>query len=260
MRQLLAIAAILTVPSFANAECKSTYWPLKAGNTWSYANEDGTQPYASRVVKVDGDRVTFESATVSAKGAKDPKAANDPNDATMSFEGVCLKEGLRVNMQMSGTSEKGNQAKLETASEEGYSFPADGAVKLGAEWTETRVMKMSAGGGDPKAQGIAMKMVMKTKHKIAAKESVKVPAGTFDAFKVVSESETTMEMEGPMAAMMKGMAGAPQKSTHTMWIAKGVGMVKQEAPEQMGPPAQPGAAPAAAPKTRTSVLTAYKVK
>lgn len=239
--------AVLTcsilLPSLAGADCKSSYLPLVAGNTWTFTQADGTNGHTTRVAKVEGDTFVLEMITAGDATS----SAKAPANTSTSVVGACLNDGIRVNIETSGASASGGHAKMETVSEEGYGFPKDAGVKVGAQWSESRVMKMvMQGGKDGKTTG--MTMTMKTSHKIVGKESVTVPAGTFDAFKIVSESETTSEL----SALRKG---PPPKTIQTMWVVKGVGMVKQEMTLMMGGPGGPGGLAGG-----SSVLKSYKVK
>jgi hypothetical protein len=68
---------------------------------------------------------------------------------------------------------------------------------------------------------VIMRMYVKiTNRKVAAQESVTVPAGTFDCFKITYDIETK--------AMAKITASAAQ------WMAKGPGMVKSETYDKKG--------------------------
>jgi hypothetical protein len=221
MRKLAVLVALFLSPLSARAaDCKHGYFPSAPGTTWEFKDEQGKTSTLT-VDKVDGQNVTLSTTHADVS---DPTKTN-----TVQLIGTCNADGLRMNL--GDTTFRGKDAKgsVKTTAQEGVDFPNADKLKPGYTWTSSRTMEMSGDGG------MKMTMTVKSTHKVVSAEKVKVEAGSYDTLKLTADNETTMAMDGPMAAMMNGKP--PMKSSGTTWIAKGVGVVKTEAqvPNMMDP-------------------------
>ncbi len=149
--------------------------------------------------------------------------------ATMLFDSLttkinwrCTAEGLfatqynnSIDMRNLGT------ANIDTLEASGVSFPAEDRWKTGEKWSATYRVKQTMRSGDGKVETESTGTVVQS-GEIVAQETVTVPAGTFDAFKVRMATNLDMSIN------VNGMGAVPAKmNLETFaWFAKGKGMVK----------------------------------
>lgn len=225
---VLASSAAVAAPSLADAACNHPYYPAKEGSVWVYRDHDGNTS-EMKVASVDGSTFTMdvtvtpdESAARADEGKKKKKKkkSEPAGPTTMTMKGWCSADGVRMNM--GGATFRGAEGfEMKTISEEGQVLPAAAKLKEGATWTHAAKQSMTA-------EGAPMQMTMETTtdYKVVGTEKVTVPAGEFTAIRIEGDGKSTMNMEGPMAAMMPKQP--PQTTKSTFWVVKGVGIVKSE--------------------------------
>lgn len=192
MRPILTpVIGLFTLAGSASAACDTTFW--YPGGTLTYQMVAGgkTTQMTSQA------KPTATGVTV--------KSTVDGKTTSTTFKCV----GNNLQAQVEGT-------------QMGFSNLPDGKLwKPGYKWTSK--MNITGAGGMPG-------MTSTTTYKVARMENVTTPAGTFNAYRV--ESDTVMKLPEtlklPAGVKIPGM-GAPVHST--AWYAKGVGMVKMVQPE-----------------------------
>ena len=133
----------------------------------------------------------------------------------------CESDGSLTQTEYPNITGMNADIKIQTLSYEGAAFPPPAQWLVGATWTNKFKIKMNIkmGARETNANG-----TMTIVSKIAAEESVKVPAGTFSALKVVQtiQQDLTMSVGGNSVPMKNTIAT-------TNWYARGVGLVKSVA-------------------------------
>lgn len=188
MRLLSSLIFVSALIGTASAACDTSFMQNTGNYTYQMVAAGQTSTMTSQVTK-KGDGFVVHSVV-------DGKAV----DATYKCENGVLKTDMQ-GLQM-GVS----------------NMPAANKWRVGYGWTSNMTMSGAGGHG----------MNSTTAYKITKMESVKTPAGTFNAFRI--ESDTTMKMD--MKDMPKGMKvpGLSAPIHGVMWYAKGVGMVKTTGP------------------------------
>jgi len=203
-------------PAVASASaCDHPYYPLKPGYEVEYrSNYNGN---------AGGYTVSVDTGTA-ADNVKLKLRFNQgtTSDQIISCDGGNLKAMGYVDI---ASAVESRQVDVETKNVEGYLLPGD--MHVGSDWTAAFdvVMKMNI----PEMQRAGLGTVegsIKFHRKVVGQESVTVPAGTFDALKV--ESETTIDTHAP------GRPGGPTATVPSIktveWWVKGKGMVKSVTP------------------------------
>ncbi len=100
----------------------------------------------------------------------------------------------------------------------GTNFPPTNQWKVGATWTANSTVE--GGGTIQDIEAVATGTVDQT-YEIVAQESVTVPAGTFETYKV------NLTLTEKMAISMNGTEVPVEFTTNsTQWYAEGVGLIK----------------------------------
>ena len=202
--------------TFAQESC-SKFYPLEEGSSFEYTSydkkgkTDGSVNYTVTDVRQEG---SAAAATFDMK-YKDKKG-KDVFESSYSFS--CENGLVTVDYQslfpsqmMQQYSEMGLEMDISGTDIE---LPND--LTIGQELADANVaiaMSMS---------GINMNVsVDQTNRKVEKKESVTTPAGTFDCY-LITENSTTKTM------------GATIKMKSKLWLAEGVGMIKQESYKDNG--------------------------
>lgn len=206
----IVVAAFGLGPIIAQNNC-SKYYPLEEGSSFQYTlynkkgKEDGTTDYSVTNVNNSGGQTsaTFKMQYTDNKGKNN---YNSEYDITCTGEGIKIDymsilpshmmtqyEDMGVEMDITGTD---------------IELPND--LSVGQQLNDANVacsLNMS---------GIKMNInVDMINRKVEAKESVTTPAGTFDCY-LLTETSKSKTM------------GANIEMLSKMWLAEGVGMVKQE--------------------------------
>jgi hypothetical protein len=197
-----------TASSAATGACNNPYYPVKANAQWKYrvtyqtgglAPSEFTQSYTNITANGFTERRVFPNLTVE-------------NGWTCSSEGLLAAQF--ANLNTGGPS----QFKFETLKSSGVTVPAAATLKVGATWNNGYEVKaqISTGNTTNQAQGKITQA-----HKIVGQESVTVPAGTYNAFKV--ETDFSMAL-----SIVVGGVTVPTNFNFkvTSWFAPNVGLVK----------------------------------
>jgi hypothetical protein len=194
---LLGIAAF----GLGWAKCDHPYYPVREGWTWTYKQSGQVNETYSLTFTNVSER-GFTLRYTSRQGSFDLRWRCDAN-------------GL-VSLDQSSFGP--NQGfKLETTNAKGVAIPSQ--FRVGLAWTYSYDLK---GSFDSGGQKMAMTGKSVTNAKITAREAVKVPAGTFQAFKVETTTKTELAMD--VGGQKQPMPA--QSVTGSTWYAEGVGMVK----------------------------------
>lgn len=211
---LLVLAIFAIQASTAQSNC-STYYPLTNDVSFQYTNydkkgkEDGKINYKVTNVQNSGSTTTATMVMemTDKKGktyTSDYDITCDGNVVTIDFESLMNEQMLSqmgdMEMDISGTD-----VELPNNLSVGQTLP-DANISI----------KMEMGGG------INMNTNIDTiNRKVEKQESITTPAGTFDCYVIYSETRTKMMMTN-------------QTFPSRMWLAEGVGMVKQESYNKSG--------------------------
>lgn len=210
MKRLVVLGLFVTfLSNHSNAQTAcSQYYPMVDGATMQYANydkkgkEEGTFTYTVTDVNSSGDSV---SATM-AMNMTDKKGNNFESNYDISCEGDVVKIDFKslMNEQMM------NQFGDVEVDMSGIDIELPNDLSVGQELPDANIeMKMKMG-------GMNMNMNVETiNRKVERKETLSTPAGSFDCFVIYSETKSKMMM-------------ANQTFPSRIWLAEGVGMVKQE--------------------------------
>jgi len=209
---LLSILFLSSSKFLAGQNCDSFY-PLKKGNSFEMQEFDGQNKLQGTDVITVIDRkdvggtaeATMQATHTDAKGK-----AGTP----IEFKVKCDGTVFYMDLQTFASSMEKNK-DMEMKMEGGFSEMPVKNMKVGDQLKDA-VMKMHM---LQKGKEMGL-MVMTIRRKVDAKESVTVPAGTFECFKIAVESESAMEMMG-----MKMPGG---KNQHVEYFSPGVGTVKSE--------------------------------
>jgi hypothetical protein len=197
MKPILLMIATLAIGSSAWAACDHPYFPSLANTSLK------NQQNITKVVSNNGSSFVLENNFGKLKVKNTIKCEADGSLSQSEYPSMT---GLSANM------------KIETLSSEGIAFPPPARWVVGASWTNSFKVKISVSMG---AQTMTQSGTMKIESKIAAEETIKVPAGTFSALKVTQTILRDMQMS-------IGGKSTPIKNTitTTTWYAKNVGVVK----------------------------------
>lgn len=121
-----------------------------------------------------------------------------------------------MNSGLNTTAESADgTGTVTTTNQDGVTLPND--IQVGDDWSQT--IAFTAGGGDGSFSG-----TIETSYKAVGYELVSVPAGTFEALKIVQTS--SMSMAGQHAL----------DTSSNLWYVQGIGNVKTEQIVNQGDP------------------------
>ena len=193
----------------------SHYYPLVDGANFQYTsydrkgNEDGKMSYKVTQVNGSGDNV---SATMVMQ-LEDKKGNTYDSEYQVTCDGDKVKIDFKSLMNEQMLRQMGDM-EVEVS---GTDVELPGNLGVGQELPDGNVsVQMKMGG--------AMNMNMNVEtinRKVEKEETVTTPAGTFECYVIYSETRTKMMM-------------ANQTMPSRVWLAKGVGMVKQESYNKKG--------------------------
>src|SRR5690606_25466048 len=213
---LLLFSLFLSYFSFAQGNC-SKYYPISEGTTFEYTNydkknkADGTVDYkVAKVENVGGNtKATMDIRYIDKKG-KEILGSN--------YSFTCTGDGIKIDYASLMPSNMVNQYKEMNMEMDisGTDMEIPNNLSVGEALNDANVsIKISM---------VGMKMetlVNMINRKVEKKESVTTPAGTFDCYVIYSDNETVI---------MKKSNVFPSR----VWLAEGVGMVKQESYKKDG--------------------------
>ena len=199
------------VPSVASAPCRHPYFPLAEGYQITYQNTfPGGTPtsYTMSVVSVNGNEA--RTAVQFASGTRSEQTYRCADGGVAATSYVDLAAGA-----------SGRRLTAETRSSSGQLVPAD--LHVGSDWHTEFKIAMNLGAAFPSGAVPQNNDVTVSAHRIAvAEENVTVPAGTFQAIKV--RSETTFDF-GPSVSDIPGLPTTSGLVGYEWWV-EGKGMVK----------------------------------
>lgn len=209
---------LLAMFAFANARAQSNcsaYYPLEDGASFQYTNydkkgkEDGQVNY--KVTDVQNNGGTTNATMVMEM--MDNKGKTFTSDYDIICEGDVVKIDFKSLMNEQMLSQMGD-VEMDIS---GTDVELPNNLSVGQQLPDANMeVKVKMGGG------INMNTNIETlNRKVEKKESVTTPAGTFDCYVVYSETKTKMMM-------------ANQTFPSRIWLAEGVGMIKQESYNKNG--------------------------
>ncbi|WP_273567970.1 TapB family protein [Maribacter halichondriae] len=211
------LLGILVIPNIVAQDNCSKYYPMVEGTSFEYTNTDkkgkseGVTRYTISEVTQEGTatKATFDLKFIDKKGKE---------IFTTNYKITCEGDVVSIDYQslfpsqmMQQYTEMGLEMDITGTDIE---LPND--LSVGQDLADANVsvaMNMS---------GIKMNIdVNQTNRKVEKKESVTTAAGTFDCF-LITETTSSKTM------------GATQEMDSKLWLAEGVGMVKQETYKKNG--------------------------
>lgn len=197
---LLSISSLVVT---GQSDC-SEYYPFVQGTVteWTtYDKKDKPSAVIEYVVKEAGqNKVTIKNTVSDKKGEE---------ISTSEFDIICKGDGVELDITSMYSPQLMAQYENMETSISGTDVSLPNNMQVGDELDDVEMfisVDMS---------GINMNIeVAMTDRKVVEKETISVPAGSFDC--VVISYNNKMKM------------GLERKTTGKQWIAKGVGMVKQE--------------------------------
>lgn len=211
-----AVMAMVFIAQAYGQNC-DTFYPLKKGYQFEMteynASRNVTGKSVTKVLEVRGSGNSIEADMQSDHFDAKGNAAK-PVKYTIKCDGKTLFIDLQSLMQDAGKKDKGMEDMEMKADGSFFEIPTQG-FQIGQTLKDAAMtIHMSQKGQEMGT------MTMKVHRKIEGKESVTVPAGTFECYKISMEMENTMDMMG-----MK----MPMGKTQTMeWFAVGSGTIKSE--------------------------------
>ncbi len=211
---LVIVFGISLLPAQENC---SKYYPMKEGSSFQYTmynkkgKTEGVTDYIISNVNNDGGTTTatFDMKFTDNKGKE---AFNSDYEISCSGDGIKIDfESLFPSQMMKQYEEMGLEMDIS-----GTDIQLPNDLSTGKELDDANVsvaMNMS---------GIKMNIsVDQTNRKVETIESVTTPAGTFECY-LITETMVTKTM------------GANQETNNKLWLAEGVGMIKQETYKKNG--------------------------
>jgi hypothetical protein len=212
-----AVATPTETPTTSETSlCANTYYPVREGATWAYKSTGspaGDYTFTDTITSVRDDGFTLTSQF----GA-----------LTRTQEWGCEHEGL-VALQLGGASaatlnNENMDLNLVVDEVNGVTYPSQ--INAGDQWQHNLSFagEMNFSGQTGEATGN-----VQANFTALGKESVTVPAGTFDAMKIQLDSDLNIN------AKFTGISvPVTISSTYTYWLAEGVGWVKASGTGEFG--------------------------
>ncbi|MEZ4769001.1 MAG: hypothetical protein R2844_11325 [Caldilineales bacterium] len=188
----------------ASGPCFNTFFPIVDGASWTYNTSGaGASTYTRSVTNVSDNGFTLTHTT---SGSSTPLRIDYTCD-----DGGLVSGTLAGLPSMAGFS-------LEVTSFTGTNFPPADQWEVGASWSATYTVE---GTGTVEGIDVALNGEITTVYEIVGEESVDVPAGTFDAYKV--DSTRTQRLNMSMGGTSMPLEVSISSSD---WYVEGVGQVK----------------------------------
>lgn len=203
-----ASSPITVAAASTGGNCDNVYYPVHQGATWVYKTTlSSTAPITTTESDSNVTSTSFVRTITSNKGA-------------IQLHWTCTASGLTQGELNPGNASLSFHLKVLKAS--GITLPPADQWTAGKTWKATYQVTMQS---SPVAGAAAAVVTgggtMTMTDKILGKESVTVPAGTYDAWKVSSTlvENLSMKMNGRAVPVKTQIAG-------TNWYARNVGEVK----------------------------------
>lgn len=188
--------------------CSNAYYPVRQGATWNYKSSGGSAgeySFTDTLSSVREDGFTLSTQI---------------GGVTLTQEWACKPEGL-VALQFGGApaamlSAQNMQLNLEMGNASGVTFPNE--INAGDQWQHGLDLQgdVTVLGEQGTATGTA-----ENSFTAVGKESVTVPAGTFEAMKV--QVDTTLNMNVSYQGLTVPVVFS---GSYTYWFVQGIGWVK----------------------------------
>jgi hypothetical protein len=187
----------------AATACDHPYMPLRAGASWSYAGNEGSQTWS----------ITSAGGSANTATATMDIAAPSVN---LTIHWTCDPSGINsYDFGNLSVLDFGEVTKMDVVDSSGTWLPSAENLTPGSSWSNeyTTVISVSI-------EGISVDMTTTTSESwtVTGMETVVVPAGSFDALRINGTSITTIS--GMMVAM------PAFSSSESYWFAEGVGIVR----------------------------------
>ncbi len=210
-RILIFVLALMAYTAIIAQDNCSTFYPMTEGATFSYNLYDkkdkpsGTTEYKVINVENSGGN-TVATMSVKVGGDKPKEQMELEYNVTCTGDGISIDFDSMISPQLQTQMDQMN-AEVDIS---GVNVVIPNELAVGQNLDDAEIiMAMSM-------SGIKMNTEVKTTNrKVIAKESVTTPAGTFDCYVLTATISTK--------AMMAKMT-----FTDKLWLAKDVGIVKQE--------------------------------
>ena len=219
LKKILGVSLLLL--GVAQAKCDSPYFPVREGWVWTYqSTTTPTSTYQQSYPEVGPDSFTQQTRI-------------DGN--TLTSHWTCNETGYMSldDQRVSGVGMSG--FKISNASVKGSRWPK-GNLNVGTKWSYEYSFQGSG-------EGMDMMFTLKGEEEVVGQETVTVPAGTFQAWKIKSTTTSTVsnpmldalkqQMEAAGNQMPEGMPMMdfmkPVVTESFSWVAEGVGTVKSVA-------------------------------
>ncbi|GGG34634.1 hypothetical protein GCM10011414_00100 [Croceivirga lutea] len=207
---ILPLLVFFALTNYVNAQSAcSQYYPLVEGATMEYTNydkkgkEDGVMHYKVTNVKTSGstDSATMMMTMTDKKG----------NEFSSEYDILCEGDIVKIDFESLMNEQMMNQFGDMEMEMSGVDIEIPNNLSVGQRLPDANInIKVTMGGG------MNMNMNVDTvNRKVEKKEKVTTPAGSFDCYVIYSDTQTKMMM-------------ANQSFPTRVWLAEGVGMVKQE--------------------------------
>jgi hypothetical protein len=202
--------------AIAQLNC-SRYYPLEEGTSFQYTSTDKkgkTESTAAYVVsKVENlPTGTVAEMTVNLSDKKGKEIMQS------SYNIVCSGSGIKIDFQslMAGAMMKQYQEMDVDVALSGTDIELPNDLSIGQELADANVtMNISMAGMNMKT------IVNMMNRKVEKKENIATPSGSYECFVIYSENETQV-------------MGIKKSFPSRLWLAEGVGMVKQESYKSNG--------------------------
>ncbi|MGB5646785.1 MAG: hypothetical protein WBM55_06655 [Muriicola sp.] len=210
----IVIAFIAIPPSFGQADC-SKYYPMEEGATFQYTNYNA-KGKTEGIVDYEVTEVSTKGGTSAATMSIEMKDEKGKEMYTTSYSFSCADNKISIDYQSLLPQNMIDQMGDMEMEITGSDIELPNELVVGETLPDANVtMTMNMAGMKMKTEVNIMN------RKVETKEMVDTPAGSFDCYVIYSDSQTkTMGMNKTF----------PSK----LWLAEGVGMVKQESYNQKG--------------------------
>ncbi len=201
--------------------CYNAYYPATATlqKTYKITYGTGNLPPATytetyRNLTSDGFLQTMEFVPTNAKAGATP-------DVKVESGVKCTPEGLALLEYGNLTAGQNLKYKFKTTQAKGVSFPNESDWQVGKKWQMSYEVEGQMTEAPIAAMNMAPKGTVTINCEILGKESVTVPGGTYDTFKVDMKFNSNLKMN-----MMGREMPVNMTFKSNVWFAKDVGMVK----------------------------------
>ena len=188
--------------------CTNLYYPVRQGATWTYKSTGGPAgeySFTDTITAVREDSFTLSTQI---------------GDMTRAQEWTCNAQGLAA-LQLGGApaamlNSQGIQMDLNVSNVTGVTFPSQ--INPGDQWQQTMDVAGNVTAFNEEAEATG---TVQMSFNALGKESVTVPAGTFDALKV--QVDVTLNINAKYEGITLPVAFS---GDYTYWFAPNVGWVK----------------------------------